>query len=150
MKVKVKVGMLAGLAALALAAAVSAGVARSPLPPIDAGSAIPNPVYLQHATTYATESEANAVYLQNAPSDAATPAVDSTYLQNAPSDAATAATPAAPAALAPSADSANGFDWGDALVGAGVAVGAVALLLGAAITNRRYGGDRHRSLAAQQ
>lgn len=128
-----KAAVFAVLVALALPAAV---LAQTP--------------YLHNAPSDAARPVAaaleNPIYLHSGPSDAAVPASpafdnSTTYLQSAPSDAAgpqgPAVTPAAP----------SGFDWGDALIGAGVAVGAIVLLAMAATTLRHYTGHGRGGLA---
>jgi hypothetical protein len=96
--------------AAALLAPVSQAGSLKPLPPIDAGSDQPNPVYVA--------AEAQPV----PPLDAGTAVPNPVYTQR--HDERVGLPIAQPtASVRPS----NGFDWGDAGIGAGVALGATLL-----------------------
>jgi len=98
----------AGAAAAVLAPLAQAGSNLKPLPPIDAGSAQPNPVYVADAARPVPPIDAgtdvpNPVYAQRHDERVVLPIAQPT------------------ASVRPS----TGFDWGDAGIGAGVTLGAL-------------------------
>src|SRR5919198_3492302 len=109
-----KVRKIRWLVGAATAAALLAPVAQAGslklLPPIDAGSDQPNPVYVT--------ADAQPVPPLDAGTDVPNPAYAHRHHERVGLPIAQSA---------PSAQPSNGFDWGDAGIGAGVTLGAALL-----------------------
>lgn len=142
---------MAGLAGLVVALALPAAAlgATSPwtLSPIDAGSAIPSPVYLQHAPIDAGSAVPNPAAVATmdrlSPIDAGSDVPNPVYYSPRTYTPPASVPVAAPVAPVVEPTPAGGFDWGDALIGAGVALGIVALLGLAGIEIRHHGRLAH-------
>jgi hypothetical protein len=133
--------------ALVVAAAATvvpaANATRYGVPPLDAGTSIPNPVYLPELTGKpfppidAGSDQPNPFYaVQQAPQglpplDAGTNIPNPVYLRTHDNRADL---PTAKPALTQAASS--GFDWGDAGIAAGIAFGAIGVVV-AAVAARR-------------
>jgi len=135
--------------ALVVAAAATvvpaANATRYGVPPLDAGTSVPNPVYLPELTGKpfppidAGSDEPNPFYaVQQAPQglpplDAGTNIPNPVYLRT--HDNRIGARTAKPGSALAQATS-SGFDWAEAGIAAGIALGAIAVV-GAAVASRR-------------